>query len=33
VRLTSPGRGLDPLGGDLPSMLVKTHYDRHARPP
>jgi hypothetical protein len=27
------GRGIDPLGGDLPSMLVKTHYDRHTGPP
>jgi hypothetical protein len=27
------GRGIDPLGGDLPSMLVKSHYDRHTGPP
>jgi hypothetical protein len=27
------GGGVDPLGGDLPSMLVKSHYDRHTGPP
>jgi hypothetical protein len=27
------GLGVDPLGADLPSMLVKTHYDRHTGPP
>jgi hypothetical protein len=27
------GRRVDPLGGDLPSMLVKSHYDRHTGPP
>ena len=26
-------RGIDPLGRDLPSMLVKSHYDRHTGPP
>jgi hypothetical protein len=23
------GVGVDPLAGDLPSMLVKSHYDAH----
>ena len=27
------GRGVDPLGGDLRSMLIKSHYDRHQGPP
>src|SRR5215218_8824994 len=27
------GLGIDPLGRDLPSMLVKSHYDRHTGPP
>jgi hypothetical protein len=27
------GRGVDPLGSDLPSMLIKSHYDRHTGPP
>jgi hypothetical protein len=24
------GRGVDPLGGDLRSMLIQSHYDRHS---
>jgi len=27
------GRRVDPLGGDLRSMLIKSHYDRHQGPP
>jgi hypothetical protein len=27
------GLGIDPLAGDLPSMLVKSHYDAHQGPP
>src|SRR6266508_2268345 len=27
------GVGLDPLGGDLPSMLIKSHYDHPTGPP
>src|SRR5215211_2682768 len=27
------GLGSEPLRGDLPSMLVKSHYDRHKGPP
>jgi hypothetical protein len=27
------GRRLDPLGGDLRSVLVESHYDRHSGPP
>src|SRR5215211_1075872 len=27
------GLGIEPLRGDLPSMLVKSHYDRHKGPP
>ena len=26
-------RGVDPLGGDLRAMLIKSHYDRHPGPP
>src|SRR3954451_8575871 len=25
--------GVDPLGGDLPSMLIKSHYDHPTGPP
>jgi hypothetical protein len=27
------GLGIDPLGGDLRSMLIESHYDRHTGPP
>src|SRR5215213_1839415 len=27
------GLGLDPLGSDLPSMLIKSHYDHPTGPP
>ena len=27
------GRSIESLGGDLPTMLVKSHYDRHTGPP
>src|SRR5919201_3014186 len=27
------GLGLDPLGGHLPSMLIKSHYDHPTGPP
>src|SRR4029434_4757697 len=27
------GLGVDPLRGDLRSMLIQTHYDRHPGPP
>jgi hypothetical protein len=27
------GLGVDPLRGDLRSMLIQTHHDRHPRPP
>ena len=27
------GRRVDPLGGDLRSVLVESHYDRHSGPP
>src|SRR5213592_1579021 len=27
------GIGIDPLAGDLSTMLVKSHYDAHLRPP
>jgi hypothetical protein len=28
-----PGRRIDPVGGDLRSMLIESHYDRHEGPP
>jgi hypothetical protein len=28
-----PGRRVDPVGGDLRSMLIESHYDRHKGPP
>ena len=28
-----PGRRVDPLGGDLRSMLIESHYDPHKGPP
>jgi hypothetical protein len=27
------GIGIDPLAGDLSSMLIKSHYDAHQGPP
>jgi len=31
--LNLTGIGIDPLAGDLSSMLIKSHYDAHQGPP